>query len=113
MGRQIRRVPKDWQHPKDASGEFIPLLDRTFKEDADEWVANCIAWANGTHKDFAEHGTGHPYYWQWDIEPPKEEWYRPEHTSEPTCYQIYENVSEGTPTSPGIRDQRRSHWMAG
>ena len=100
MGREIRRVPKGWQHPQDESGAFIPLLDRTFKEDADEWVANCVAWADGTHEDFAKHGAEYPYYWQWDTEPPKEELFRPEHTSEPTCYQVYENVSEGTPASP-------------
>ena len=27
MGREVRRVPADWQHPKDARGRFIPLFD--------------------------------------------------------------------------------------
>lgn len=27
MGREVRRVPANWQHPKDDNGNFIPLLD--------------------------------------------------------------------------------------
>lgn len=25
MSREVRRVPKDWQHPVDKKGNFIPL----------------------------------------------------------------------------------------
>ena len=33
MGREVRRVPKNWQHPKDEDGEFVPL----FREDMPLW----------------------------------------------------------------------------
>ncbi|MBU2709049.1 hypothetical protein KCM76_23840 [Zooshikella marina] len=56
MGREIRKVPIGFKHPKDADGYFEP----------------------GAH-----------------LEPL---WYTSE--AEKTCFQIYENVSEGTPVSP-------------
>jgi hypothetical protein len=37
---------------------------------------------------------------EWDGPPPDPLYYRPTFKEEPTHYQIYENVSEGTPTSP-------------
>ena len=27
MGREVRKVPGDWQHPKDEKGHYIPLFD--------------------------------------------------------------------------------------
>ena len=27
MGREVRMVPKDWIHPKDRNGKYIPLFD--------------------------------------------------------------------------------------
>ena len=28
MSREVRRVPADWEHPKDARGQHIPLWER-------------------------------------------------------------------------------------
>ena len=28
MGREIRRVPANWQHPKDGHGDYIPMYGR-------------------------------------------------------------------------------------
>ena len=99
MGREIRRVPKDWEHPKDKDG-YIPMLDETFEDAAREWLDNCIAWDNGTHEDCEKYKDEYSFWWEWDGETPEREWYRPAFTSEPTHYQIYQNVSEGTPVSP-------------
>jgi hypothetical protein len=59
-----------------------------------------IAWDNGTDPDCAKHKADHPFYWQWAGDPPDPKYYRPEWTSEPTHYQVYETVSEGTPVTP-------------
>ena len=61
MGREIRRVPKDFEHPRDEEGELIP----------------------GAH-----------------LEPL---WYASE--DDKSCFQIYENVSEGSPVSPVFNSQ--------
>jgi hypothetical protein len=48
MGREIRKIPADWQHPRwtedDAPrstliGEFRPVFDKDYETAADEWVA--------------------------------------------------------------------------
>jgi len=32
MGREIRKVPKGWKHPKDENGRFIPKYNEFFKD---------------------------------------------------------------------------------
>ena len=80
MGREIRRVPPGWEHPKDAKGHYEPMLDQTLQNAmADEDFDEC--WGDS------------------DLETARR-YYRPEWTEEPTHYQMYETVSEGTPVSP-------------
>lgn len=103
MGREIRKVPMGWEHPKNSRGEFIPLHDEEFETAARRWMDACIAWDQGTHKDLVDGRTTKeevPYFWLWDAEPPRSERYRLKWNEEPSCFQIYENVSEGTPVSP-------------
>ena len=102
MGREIRTVPADWVHPKDErTGRYKPLHDQSFREAAEEWVTGFEEWRTGTHKDFKKHGVDYPYFWQWEGDPPDEEYYRPDWPEETrTHFQVYETVSEGTPVSP-------------
>ena len=37
MGRQLRKVAADWQHPKNEKGNYIPLLDGKFSERLTKW----------------------------------------------------------------------------
>jgi hypothetical protein len=99
MGREIRMVPPNWEHPKDEEGHYIPLFDCDFATAAREWMNNAIAWDNGTHKE-AEHKKKFPFYWQWHGDPPSQDSYRPAFSEEPTWFQVYETVSEGTPVTP-------------
>ena len=102
MGREIRRVPPGWEHPENERGH-IPLLDGSYEEEARDWLEQAVAWEAGTHPDLtAGHTTKEkiPYFWEWDGNPPDKSSYQPAFTEEPTHYQVYENVSEGTPTSP-------------
>ena len=99
MGREIRRVPAGWRHPKDGDG-YKPMRDKTYKQAADKWIAECVAWQDGTGSDAAKYKGKYLYCWEWIGSPPDKEYYRPGFVTEPTHYQIYETVSEGTPTSP-------------
>lgn len=93
MGRKIRRVPLGWQHPVDYRGNYKPLHDETWREAMRSWLDNYDdEWETWTDED--------------DIEaPPRPEYYRPEWSEEPTAYQVYETVSEGTPKSPVFATQ--------
>lgn len=110
MGREIRRVPPDWGHPKISKPDwrtnsivesFQPLFDRSFTVEAREWMNAAIAWDNNTGPDCAEHKLSHPFYWQWSGNPPDPKYYRPDWPEgTATHYQVYETVSEGTPVTP-------------
>lgn len=117
MGREIRRVPEGWEHPKDAGGSYKPLHNKSYDEAAKRWVVDCAAWDNGTHEDLVEclsRKDSVPYYWEWAGMPPDEELCRPAFESEPIHYQIYENVSEGTPVSPVFATlQEMEDWLVG
>ena len=88
MGREIRRVPPGWQHPKDYAGHYKSLYDRTWREAMRSWMDDYgDEWETWTDEE--------------DIDPPPDpQYYRPEWSEEPTAYQVYETVSEGTPVSP-------------
>jgi hypothetical protein len=130
MSREIRKVPRDWEHPKEFhtpleggfEKRFKPLLDRNFEQDAREWWTNAVAWQtaqdtgdlSGLDDWNQEHWNGdywpeeegrnlkeaYPYFWMKD-NPPQRGNYRPAWADEErTHYQMYETVSEGTPRSP-------------
>ena len=95
MGREIRRVPKGWQHPKDDYGDYIPMYDRDYPTASAEWKKNFALWEAHAHP----HYNPDYEYWEWENAPDPDTC-RPAFEGDPTCYQIYETVSEGTPTSP-------------
>jgi hypothetical protein len=53
MGREARRVPANWQHPKDAAGDYIPLYDgAVFAEQVARWDEGARKWTEGFRDDF-------------------------------------------------------------
>lgn len=121
MGREIRRVIPNWEHPRQncehtpwmggcdeakANGGrcLQPLIDHDYESAADEWLVENAAWENGSDTDRAEFETsqvGRRYYWEWNGAPPERKYYRPAWTpEEATWFQVYETVSEGTPVTP-------------
>ena len=118
MSREIRRVPPHWEHPRQECKHmpwaggcdeakahhgrcYRPLLNNDYQSAAREWLDAAIAWDNGTDPSAAEYKATHPFYWQWNGNPPEPEDYRPFWTpEEATHYQVYETVSEGTPVTP-------------
>jgi len=84
MGREIRRVCENWEHPKDSQGRYMPLYEgyanalSEFEEIyQEEGLQEAIEYMGAPNK--------HDYVPDWD----KAEW-----------YQVYETVSEGTPVTP-------------
>lgn len=104
MGREIRRVPANWEHPKTKLGnEYQPMHDTPYSKAIGEWIKNHLLWECGKHPDQlnGSFGKGCRYYAEWAGNPPDVEYYRPDWKPEDmTWYQVYETVSEGTPVSP-------------
>lgn len=103
MGREIRRVPKGWSHPRYNEGrwrgEYIPMFDCDFETAAAKWKEGYRQWEAGEHPEKEPNAVYCTEYWEYDF-PPDRENHRPKFESEPTCYQVYQTVTEGTPTSP-------------
>jgi hypothetical protein len=101
MGREIRRVPRDWEHPKKWTGHYQPMHDKSYAEAARSWIDGFLKWKQERE---ATGGDIHdaPYFWDHEGASPDSEFYLPEWTTpeDEMAYQIYENVSEGTPVSP-------------
>lgn len=113
MGREIRRVPPDWEHPtytgnewpRQIAGSHRPIKDEYFVTAGEAWLERVRRWEAGEDPDRAtlEARLGRrAFLWEWDSENPDPDSYRdrawtPE---EATHYQVYETVTEGTPESP-------------
>lgn len=111
MGREIRMVPPNWEHPRyteenapfdNRIGEYHPLFDEDFEKQANEWFADCLLWSRGEHPDQQkDYCKEYKFYWQWAGNPPDAEYYRPKWADEEMIwFQVYETVSEGTPVTP-------------
>ena len=117
MGREIRRVPKGWEHPRDEKGNYRRLFDWSYATAARKWLDDCIAWDNGTAGELQKDPglkEKYPFFWDYDGAPPDPEYCRPDWAEEATCYQVYETVSEGTPTSPVFETEfQMIDWLVG
>lgn len=107
MGRELRKVPADWQHPKDKDGWYKPLFNYLFSKQLAKFHEGKLQWELGYRDDW--NGGWKPkepaelkMSWEeWDGEMPKQEDYMPEWPdTERTHIQLYETTSEGTPLSP-------------
>ena len=48
MGREVRMVPKDWQHPRDERGRYRPMLDTSFSAALEQWrTVDLPEWIDG------------------------------------------------------------------
>jgi len=109
MGREIRRVDLDWEHPRyterDAPfsnrvGQHRPLHDNDYAAAAREWIAEFEQWQRGEHPSQKATPSICQFYWEYAGNPPESDDYRAEPFKNPVGYQVYETVSEGTPVSP-------------
>lgn len=108
MGREIRMVPPNWEHPI-TEDEYRrkraqPMYDQRFDERFAEWLADfdrirrgeltalerdCYTSANPLAEWLKDEGA-----------PPDPAYYRPWADEEATWVQVWETVSEGTPVTP-------------
>lgn len=121
MGREVRRVPATWEHPKRGRNEYIPLLGDSFSQEAARWDEENERWNKGYRRDYLtdgwkeiEDGSKGQSFEEWTGERPNEKDYMPDWpVEERTHYQMYENTSEGTPISPVMESaEKLARWLA-
>jgi hypothetical protein len=118
MGREVRRVPADWKHPRRGDGRYNPLfeLGEPFEDLEREWWRNHSLWQAGEHPDQQKYNEARQCesYQDWHGEPPQINDYMPWWPeAEKTHYQMYETCSEGTPISPVMASpEKLARWLA-
>ena len=119
MGREVRKVPADWQHPKDAKGSYIPLLGGSYAKAAAEWDEGIVKWAEGSRRDYSKDNAWKPRehddgtYEDWAGTRPEESDYMPDWPeAERTHLMMYEDTTEGTPISPAfLTPEELARWL--
>jgi hypothetical protein len=112
-------VPKDWSHPKDGSGGYIPLLSSSYEEAKEEWDESEKMWNDGFRKCYVSDGWVKKYddmtysYEEWAGGEPLEEQYMPSFNDGNNTYlMMYETCSEGTPISPAFKTpEELARWL--
>ena len=105
MGREIRKVPANWEHPKRADGRYQPMFNKYYGDVLNDWIKEHEMWENGTHPNLIKDPTlkeEYPFYAMWNGNPPDVEYYQTKKylPEELTHIQLYQTTSEGTPISP-------------
>lgn len=121
MGREVRMVPSDWQHPMDEHGEYIPLLQEPWEKRAAAWDLGAVKWAEGLREDFVNEGQWVPKkpdeigctYEEWaGCRPCKEDYMPTFAPGTATHYMMYETCTEGTPISPAFETpEKLARWL--
>lgn len=120
MAREVRRVPANWEHPKDEQGRHVPLYDgANFDAKRNAWDEEHAMWNEGKMRDFdgpdwiekpAECETLE--FEDYDVPRPVKADYMPVWSEdEATYYQMYSTTSEGTPVSePKASPEELALW---
>ena len=116
MSREIRKVPKGWEHPKNEEGRYIPLYGESFATAFNEWYDGLQRWLNGTSEDYDDrfYTRDARGYTEYAGQSPDPERYRLQDWTEEeaNCFQIYQTVSEGTPVSPVFESlEEMEKWL--
>lgn len=122
MGREVRRVPADWQHPKHWTTGLRGLEERykplfpgeNYQSRVDEWDEECSKWKRGEFPDYADEESRKLTFEQWNGQRPHRDDYMPNWPeSERTHCMMYEDTSEGTPISPAFATpEELARWLA-
>jgi hypothetical protein len=120
MGRQVRRVPPNWEHPRGVGGTgFRPLMAGPFSERLSEWDEEAAQWERGLMRSYREglawesKGDRDYTYAEYAGERPVATDYMPEWPEDvATHLMMYEDTSEGTPISPPFATpEQLAHWL--
>ncbi len=132
MGREVRRVPDDWVHPKFPDdhyeprqrGRYVPLYEGgDYLVRATEWDDEWARWQAGSVRQYgageqkwrAKEGDElHLRYTDWAGARPSPDDYMPDWPAEQrTHLMMYEDTSEGTPISPAFATpEELARWLA-
>lgn len=99
MGREVRKVTKNWQHPKNDTDNYKPLHEG-YNKDSDEFMK--LAASKGLQEavDYMGCPDKDNYMPDWDEE-------------EKTHLMMYESTTEGTPLSPAFETpEELAKWLA-
>lgn len=129
MGREVRRVPADWQHPRfpvnhyeeHRRGAYIPLHEGGYAESAAEWDEEWAQFQKGLVRSYsgeekwrAREPEAGPRYTDYAGERPSPDEYMPDWPEDQrTHFMMYEDTSEGTPISPAFATpEELARWLA-
>lgn len=122
MGREVRRVPPWWEHPRGGHGGHVPLYDG-FAADVERWDREAAAWERGEYHllpgnewatDAAVKRADSSFAgWSWP-RPIAERYMLVDcPAAERTHWQMYEDTTEGTPISPVMASpEALARWLA-
>jgi hypothetical protein len=118
-------VPPGWEHPKNAKGHYVPLMDGPFSKRVAQWDEERAHWDRGEVLDYSTWPEQHTFkpkpddvdcatFEEWDGERPRREDYMPEWPDgSATMLVMYEETSEGTPISPAFATpEELARWLA-
>lgn len=111
MGREIRRVPPHWEHPKRDDGSYQPMFDHSAQDRFLQWLEDFERFKAEEMKEACEEygydaRDAYAAFCDYDGGPPDHIYCRPNWSkSEATWFQVYETVSEGTPVTPAFETQ--------
>lgn len=115
MGREVRRVPADWQHPiNPETGRHKPLFDGgCFADQLREWNDGNAKWSNGEFPSYTDDESKLLTYSEYSGDKPKSCDYMPAWPDEQrTHYMMYEDTTEGTPISPAFETpEELARWL--
>lgn len=124
MGREVRKVPADWQHPKEQkldmrTGRMVEVYKPLFPGDGyqssvDRWDEECAKWKAGWRPDDCTDAESRAMtYEQYNGQRPHRDDYMPDWPHEQrTHLMMYEDTSEGTPISPAFETpEELARWL--
>lgn len=105
MGREVRMVPPNWEHPKmERYGEMRPqpMYDENFDDVFAAWLENFDRARRGELSDLDKecYPRGLADWLQDEGRPPDPAYYRPWKNEDATWVQVWQTVSEGSPVTP-------------
>lgn len=119
MGRELRKVPANWEHPRNEDGKYQPMFDKFYGDVKNEWMEENEKWENGTHPSLIEHPEykeEYPFYEMYEDYPDHRYYQHKKYTPEElTHIQLYETTSEGKPLSPVFKAdelEKLCEWAA-
>ena len=122
MSSAARRVPPDWIPPQDERGQYVPLKDGAeYERRTREWDEEAARWQEGLKRSYdanewapIEADLQGMTYAEYAGNRPDLSHYMPQWSAaQCTNWQMYEEVTEGTPISPVFSSSEElAWWMA-